>query len=54
MEGYEEAIDIINEFEDIIKANKKNIIFFAYQQGKVFGRFQENRKFKSLVERDWN
>ena len=51
MEGYEEAMTIIKECEDIIKTNKKNIIFFAYQQGKVFRKFQENRKFKSLVER---
>ena len=30
---------------------KKNIKFFAYQQGKVFRKFKENRKFKNLVER---
>ena len=35
VEDYREAMDIIKEFEDIIKTNKKNIIFFAYQQGKV-------------------
>ena len=45
------AMDIIKESEDIIKTNKKNIIFFVYQQGKVFRKFKENRKFKSLVER---
>ena len=37
-------MDIIKEYEDIIKASKKNI-FFAYQQGKVFRQFKENRKF---------
>ena len=31
---YEEAVNIIKEYEDIIKTNKKTI-FFAYQQGKV-------------------
>ena len=41
---------IIKEYEDIIKTNQKNIIFFAYQQGKVFRTFKENGKFKSLVE----
>ena len=41
---------IIKEYEDIIKTSKMNIIFFAYQQGKVFRKFKENRKFKSLVE----
>ena len=51
MEGYEEAMDIIKEYEDIIKTNKKDITSFAFQQGKVFRKFRENRKFKSLVER---
>ena len=43
-------MDIIKEYEDIIKTKKKNIIIFAYQRGKVFGKFKENRKFKSLAE----
>ena len=47
----DEAMNIIKEYEDIIKTNKKNITFFAYQQGKVFRKFKDNRKFKSLVER---
>ena len=50
VEGYKEAMIIIKEYEDIIKTSKMNIIFFAYQQGKVFRKFKENRKFKSLVE----
>ena len=50
VEGYEEAMIIIKEYEDIIKTSKMNIIFFAYQQGKVFRKFKENRKFKILVE----
>ena len=50
MEGYEEAVNIIKEYKDIIKTNKKNIIFFAYQQGKVFRKFKENRKFNSLIK----
>ena len=43
-------MNIIKEYEDIIQTNKKNVIFFAYQQGKNYRQFQENRKFKSLVE----
>ena len=41
------------EYEDIIKTNKKNIIIFlpAYLRGKVFWKYTENRKFKSLVEK---
>ena len=40
------------EYEDIIKTNKKNIIIIwpAYLRGKVFWKYTENRKFKSLVE----
>ena len=51
VEHYEEAINIIKEYQDIIKTNKKNIIFFAYQHGKVFKRFKENGNFKNLLER---
>ena len=50
VESYGKAMDIIKEYKDIIKENKKNITFFAYQQGKSFWKFKENRKFKSLVE----
>ena len=45
-----EAVDVIKEYEDIIKTNKKNIIFFAYQQGKLFRKFKENKQFKSLIK----
>ena len=43
VEGYDEAMNIIKEYEDTIKTNKKYIISFAYQQGKVFRKFKENR-----------
>ena len=45
VEDYQEAMNIIKEYEDIIKTNTKNII-----QGKVFRKYKENRKFKSLPE----
>ena len=49
--GCQEALNIIKECEDIIIiTNRKNIICFAYQQGKVFKKFKENRKFKNLAE----
>ena len=40
----EETMDIIKKYEDITKTNKKNMMFLAYQQGKVFRKFKENRK----------
>ena len=50
VKDYQEATDIIKEYEDIIKTNKKNTIRFAYQQDKVSRKFKENGKFKSLVK----
>ena len=51
VEDYEEAMGIIKEYEDIIKTNKRNTIFFADQQGKGFTRFKQSRRFKSLFKR---
>ena len=42
-------MDIIKEYKYIIKTNKMNIIFFVYQQGKVFKKFKEKKTFKSLA-----
>ena len=36
VKDYQQALNIVKEYEDIIKINKKNIICFAYQQGKIF------------------
>ena len=41
----------VEEYEDIIKTNKRNIIFFADQQGKGFTKFKQSRRFKSLFKR---
>ena len=49
VKDYEDGMNIIKEYEDIIKTNKRNIMFSTYQEGKVFRKFKENRKFKSLV-----
>ena len=45
----QQALSIIKECEDII-TNRKNIICFAYQQGKILKKFKESRKFKNLAE----
>ena len=50
VEIYEEAMDITKEYEAVIKTNKKDLILFKCQQDKVFWKFKENRKIKSLVE----
>ena len=48
VEDYQEAMNIIKEYEDIIKTNKKNII-----QGKVFRNYKENRKFFLKEKSSW-
>ena len=44
VESYEESMGIIKKYKDTIKTNKKNIIFFAYKQGKVFSKLKEDLK----------
>ena len=46
----QEAVKIIKECDNMIKTNKKNIIRFTYEQGKIFKKFKEDTKFKNLVE----
>ena len=40
VESFKMAMDIIEEYKDMIETNKKNIIFLAYQQGKKFRKFK--------------
>ena len=49
VEDYEEAVDIIKEYEAIIKANKKNLIFFVYQQGKNIENLRKIENSKVLL-----
>ena len=49
MERYEEAMDIIKKYEDIIKANKSNIIFFAYQKVKFLENLREIENLNVLL-----
>ena len=50
MKNCQEAVKIIKECDNMIKTNKKNIIRFMYEQGKIFKKFKEDTKFKNLVE----
>ena len=50
IKDYQEAIKVIKECENITKMNKKKIIGFEYEQGKIFKKFKEDTKFKNLVE----
>ena len=45
----EDAADLIQKYEEILKTKRKGIISVAYYQGKVFCRFREKEKFVKLV-----
>ena len=47
----EEAAKVIQEYENIIRTNKKGIIQIAFHQGKVFKKFKDKEKFITLVSR---
>ena len=49
VEDYEEAVDSIKEYEAIIKTNKKNLIFFVYQQGKNIENLRKIENSKVLL-----
>lgn len=46
----QETAEIIREFEYIIRTKDRNIIWLAYQQGKVFEKFKENAKIIEMVK----
>ena len=47
----EEAGEVINKMEKIIKSNKCNILWLAYQQGQIFERFKMNDNFFDMVKK---
>ena len=51
MEKPEDAAEIIQEYEEILRTKRKGIISVAYHQGKMFGWFCEKEKFLRLVSK---
>ena len=49
VEKPEDAIHIIMEYEEILRAKKKGIIMVAYYQRKIFKRFKEKEKFQEMI-----
>ena len=43
----EDEIKTIQEFEQIIKSKKNNIVWLAYYQGQIFQKFKEKGSFVS-------
>ena len=51
VQNSKDVAEVVKEMEKIIKSNKCNILWFAYQQGKIFEKFKRNDKFINLVWR---
>ena len=47
----QDAANIIKEYEETLRMERKGIISVAYHQEKVFSRFREKKKFMKLVSR---
>ena len=45
----EDAVKVIQEFEEIIKNKKSNIIWLAYYQGQIFKKFKEKERLVSMA-----
>ena len=45
----EQAMEVINEMEKIIKSKKCSILWLAYQQGQIIERFKLNDKFINMA-----
>ena len=46
----EEAVEAVNNMEKVIKSNKCNILWLAYQQGQMFEKFKMNDNFINMVK----
>ena len=51
IQNSEEAAAVVQKMEKIIKSNKCNILWLAYQQGKIFEKLKGNDKFVNLVNK---
>ena len=49
IQDLEQEVQIIKQYQDIIKTKNKGNINVAYHQGQVFNRFKEKEKFAKLV-----
>ena len=45
VEKREDAAVAIREFDEIIQTKIKNIIWITYNQGEIYQKFKENKKF---------
>ena len=45
----DDAAKVILEFQEIIRSNKKNTVWLAYQQDVIFQKFKEKEKFANMI-----
>ena len=45
----EDAAKVIQEFEEIIRNKKSDIVWLAYYQGQIFQKFKEKERFVNIV-----
>ena len=44
-ESKEDAAKVIHEFKEFIKNKKSDILWLAYEQGKIFQKFRSKERF---------
>ena len=49
MSSLDDAAELIERIEHIMKSNKNNILTLSYHQGSIFKKYKENSKFTSAV-----
>ena len=46
----QEAVEVVNNMEKVIKSNKCNILWLAYQGSQIFKKFKVNENFIDMVK----
>ena len=44
-----DAVKVVQEFQEIIKNKKRDILWSAYHQGQIFQKFKEKERFIKMV-----
>ena len=45
-----EAVEVVKNMEKVIKSNKCNTLWLAYQQGQIFQKFKVNENFIAMIK----
>ena len=47
----DEAVDVVNNVEKIIRSKKSNMSWLAYQQRQIFEKFKANENFIDMIKK---